>query len=220
MSTIQAFCSDPSTEWVIKSAPRFLAIKHKMGYPICDTSVLHCMAAKQAYKIRLDEKDISKAVADVYSERSAKKKAEECRAKMTELYDKLDSQRVTIKNLGDQVQSLEKQLQEAKDNSTESSTSEELILENKHLKKELEYYIERTDIPALNGEDDNEDLTGLPTIPEEIPQNIPLYPPTRLTHPAEELLTEQKSENLYAMVFEIWTTNTQLYDSSCETQAI
>ncbi|KIJ28605.1 hypothetical protein M422DRAFT_270110 [Sphaerobolus stellatus SS14] len=71
------------------------------------------MAAKQAYKICLAEKDISKAVADAWPELgryqenyyclledynilkesvcSADKKAEEHRAKLTELYEKLDS---------------------------------------------------------------------------------------------------------------------------------
>ncbi|KIJ47820.1 hypothetical protein M422DRAFT_248394 [Sphaerobolus stellatus SS14] len=79
MSAIQAFNQDPSTKWVIKSAPGFIAIKHKM------------------------EKDISNAVADAWPELArhqdnyyclledhnvlkeslqlAKKKAEECRAK-------------------------------------------------------------------------------------------------------------------------------------------
>ncbi|KIJ53835.1 hypothetical protein M422DRAFT_242098 [Sphaerobolus stellatus SS14] len=100
-------------------------------------------------------------------------------------------------NLGDQVQSLEKELQEAKDNSVELSPNKDLILENKHLKQELEYYIGRaqytlygkdsaweerneyhiTDISTFDGEDNDEDLTGLPTIPEDILQNIPLVPP-------------------------------------------
>ncbi|KIJ42844.1 hypothetical protein M422DRAFT_253943 [Sphaerobolus stellatus SS14] len=199
---------------------------------------------KRSYKIRLDEKDISHAVTEAWPElvryqdnyyclledynvlkesiRSAKAKAEECRAKMTQLYDKLDSRRVTIQNLGDQVQSLEKQLQETKDNSAELSSNKDLILENKHLilenkhlilenkhlKQELEYYVGRvryalygkdlawadhngyhiTDIPALDEEDNDEDQAGLPTIPEDIPQNIPLIPPTKHARPVSKTI--------------------------------
>ncbi|KIJ25521.1 hypothetical protein M422DRAFT_273518 [Sphaerobolus stellatus SS14] len=154
---------------VIESAPGFIAIKHKMGCPICDSSALHCMAAKQTYEIHLAE-DYN-ALKDSF--RSVKKKADE----------------PTIKNLSDQVQSLEKQLQETKDNSAELSNHKELILENKHLQEELEYYqgntpsMEKIDIPVSDDEDDNEDLTGLPTIPEEIPQDILSHPPTRLARP-------------------------------------
>ncbi|KIJ31646.1 hypothetical protein M422DRAFT_266674 [Sphaerobolus stellatus SS14] len=116
------------------------------------------------------------------------------RAKASQLYDRLDSRRVTIQNLTDQVQSLEKELQETKDNSAKLSRNEDIILENKHLKRELDYYVGRaqyalhgkdaawaekngyrlSDIPASDGEDDNEDPTGLPTIPEDIPQYIPV----------------------------------------------
>ncbi|KIJ47824.1 hypothetical protein M422DRAFT_248398 [Sphaerobolus stellatus SS14] len=219
MSAIQAFKMDPSTEWVIESAPGFVAIKHKMGCSICDASASHCMVAKRSYEIRLAEKDVSHAVAEAWPElvryqddyyrlledynvlkesvTSVKAKAEERRAKLTQLYDRLDSRRVTIQNLGNQVQSLEKELQEAKDNSAELSPNEVLVLENKRLKKELEYYVGRaqyvlhgkdpawaekneyciSNIPMSDGEDDDEDPTGLPTIPEDIPQNIPVIPP-------------------------------------------
>ncbi|KIJ54608.1 hypothetical protein M422DRAFT_240690 [Sphaerobolus stellatus SS14] len=213
MSAIQAFYSDPSTEWVIKSAPEFIAIKHKMGCSICDTSALHCMAAKQAYEICLAEKNISKAIADTWPELGryqddyySEKKAEEHRAKLTKLYKKLDSHQATIKNLGNQVQSLEKQLQETKDNSDELSNHEGLILENKHLQKELEYYVGRvqytlygkdtnwvihngyhlSDIPASDREDNEEDLASLPTIHDAIPQDTPSHPPTKLVHPASK----------------------------------
>ncbi|KIJ28931.1 hypothetical protein M422DRAFT_269713 [Sphaerobolus stellatus SS14] len=175
MSAIQAFKLDPSNEWVIESVPGFVAIKHKIGCSICDASASHCMAAKRSYEIRLAEKDVSHAVAEAWPELV----------------------RVTIQNLTDQVQSLEKELQEAKDNSAELSRNKDLILENKHLKRELEYYIGRTryalhgkdaawaekngyrlsDIPASDGEDDDEDPTGLPTIPEDIPQYIPVVLP-------------------------------------------
>ncbi|KIJ31154.1 hypothetical protein M422DRAFT_267230 [Sphaerobolus stellatus SS14] len=103
MSALQAFKMDPSTKWVIESAPGFVAIKHKMGCSICDASASHCMAVKES-------------------------------------------------NLGNQVQSLEKELQEAKDNSVELSPSEDLILKNKHLKQELEYYIGRAQY-TLYGKD-------------------------------------------------------------------
>ncbi|KIJ40889.1 hypothetical protein M422DRAFT_256072 [Sphaerobolus stellatus SS14] len=271
VSTIQAFHSDPSTGWIIESAPRFIAIKHKMGCPMCDTSASHCMAAKRAYEICLAETDISKAIADAWPELgqyqddyyrlledynalkesfcSVETKADERRAKLTELYKKLDSCQATIKNLSNQAQSLEKQLQETKDNSAKLSNHKELILENKHLQEELEYYQGRvqytlyrkdvhwaakngyhlSDIPAhrrlvkifqvgkwpgkfqdlglkvfskqipdifqglensavvSDGEDDDEDLTGLPTIPEEIPQDIPLRSPTRLACPTSKI---------------------------------
>ncbi|KIJ43522.1 hypothetical protein M422DRAFT_253098 [Sphaerobolus stellatus SS14] len=103
------------------------------------------------------------------------------------------AEELTIQNLTDQVQSLEKELQEAKDNSAELSHNEDLILENKHLKRELDYYVGRAQY-ALHGKDaawaekngyrlsdipaeDDEDPTGLPIIPEDIPQYIPVIPP-------------------------------------------
>ncbi|KIJ37896.1 hypothetical protein M422DRAFT_259510 [Sphaerobolus stellatus SS14] len=214
MSAIQAFKMDPSNEWVIESAPGFVAIKHKMGCPICDASASHCMAAKWSYEICLAEKDVSHAVAEAWpklvryqddyyhllevhnilkeSLKSAEALAEECRAKTSQLYDRLDSRRVTIQNLTDQVQSLEKELQEAKDNSAELSCNEDQILKNKCLKRELDYYngYHLSDIPVSDGEDDNEDPTGLPTIPEDIPQYIPVIPPNSCAR-----LTSKKSQN-------------------------
>ncbi|KIJ24677.1 hypothetical protein M422DRAFT_274481 [Sphaerobolus stellatus SS14] len=219
MSAIQAFKLDPSNEWVIESVPGFVAIKHKIGCSICDASASHCMATKQSYEIRLAEKDVSNAVAEAWPElvryqddyyhlledhnilkeslKSAEALAEERRAKTSQLYNRFDSRRVTIQNLTDQVQSLEKELQEAKDNATELSCNEDLILENKRLKRELDYYVGRArytlhgkdaawaekngyrlfDIPASDGEDDDKDPTGLPTIPEDIPQYSPVVPP-------------------------------------------
>ncbi|KIJ55891.1 hypothetical protein M422DRAFT_239053 [Sphaerobolus stellatus SS14] len=110
------------------------------------------------------------------------------------------SNEVTIQNLTDQVQSLEKELQEAKDNSAELSCNENLILENKHLKRELDYYVGRaryalhgkdaawaekngyrlSDIPASDGEDDDEDPTGLPTIPRTFLSTSQSFPPTAM----------------------------------------
>ncbi|KIJ29028.1 hypothetical protein M422DRAFT_269644 [Sphaerobolus stellatus SS14] len=183
------------------------------------------MAAKRSYEIRLSEKDISHAVAKAWPElvryqdnyyhlledynalkektQSAGTKAEDRRAKMNELYEKLDARRVTVKNLGDQVQSLEAQLQELKSNSNELPRTEELVLENKHLQQELDYYVGRAryalygkdadwathngyrlgDIPMSDGEDNDEDLGGLLTLPEEIPQDVPVRPPAKLAHP-------------------------------------
>ncbi|KIJ49301.1 hypothetical protein M422DRAFT_246388 [Sphaerobolus stellatus SS14] len=178
MSAIQAFKIDPSTELVIESAPGFVVIKHKMGCSICDASASHCMAAKRSYEIHLAEKDVSYAVAEAWRELVRYQDNYYC---LLEEYNILKEL-----NFSDQVQSLEKELQEAKDNSAKLSPNEDLILENKHLKQELEYYIGRarynlygkdpswaeqngyhiTDIPASDGEDDNEDLTGLPTIPD------------------------------------------------------
>ncbi|KIJ25708.1 hypothetical protein M422DRAFT_273290 [Sphaerobolus stellatus SS14] len=231
MSAIQAFKMDPSNEWVIESIPGFVAIKHKMGCSICDASASHCMAAKQSYEIRLAEEDVSHTVAEAWPElvryrddyhclledhnvlketlASAEARAEERRAKTSQLYDRLDSRRVTIQNLTDQVQALEKELQETKDNSAELSHNEDIILENKRLKKELDYYVGRaryalygkdaawaekngyriTDIPASDNEDDDEDPTGLPTITEDIPQYIPIVPSTRAR------ITSKKSRN-------------------------
>ncbi|KIJ43651.1 hypothetical protein M422DRAFT_252890 [Sphaerobolus stellatus SS14] len=218
MSAIQAFKLDPSNEWVIESVPGFVTIKHKLGCSLCDASASHCMAAKRSYEIRLTEKDVSD---DYYrlledhnvlkeSLKSAQALAEERRAKTSQLYDRLDSQRDTIQNLTDQVQSLEKELQEAKDNSAELSRNEDLILENKHLKRELDYYVGRaqytlhgkdaawaekngyclSDIPASDGEGDDEDPTGLPTIPEDINQYIPVVPPN-----SRACITSKKSRN-------------------------
>ncbi|KIJ54924.1 hypothetical protein M422DRAFT_241012 [Sphaerobolus stellatus SS14] len=225
MSALQAFKMDPSTEWVIKSVPGFVAIKYKMGCFICDALASHCMAAKRSYEICLAEKDVSHAAAEAWPElvryqddyyrlledynalketaHSAEKKAEERRAKINELYEKLNARRATIKNLGDQVQSLEAQLQEIKGNSDELPKNEELILKNKHLRQELDYYVGRaryalygkdanwathngyriSDISASDSEDDDEDLGGLPAIPEGIPQNVPSCPPTKLACP-------------------------------------
>ncbi|KIJ24076.1 hypothetical protein M422DRAFT_275229 [Sphaerobolus stellatus SS14] len=86
--------------------------------------------------------------------------------------------------------------------------NEDLILENKRLKKELEYYVGRaryalngkdaawaerngyrlSDIPASDGEDNEEDPTGLPTIPENIPQYILVIPPNRRAHTMSKTL--------------------------------
>ncbi|KIJ45358.1 hypothetical protein M422DRAFT_251131 [Sphaerobolus stellatus SS14] len=205
MSALQAFKLDPSTEWVIKPIPGFVAIKHKMGCSICDASASHCMAAKRSYEIHLSEKDVSHTVAEACPElvryqddyyhlledhnalkekvQSAEKKAEDHRAKMNELYEKLDSQ--------------------IKSNSDELPKNEEFILKNKHLQQELDYYVGRaqyalygkdanwatcngyrvSDIPMSDGEDNDEDLGGLPTMPEEIPQDAPSHPPAKLAHP-------------------------------------
>ncbi|KIJ50732.1 hypothetical protein M422DRAFT_245393 [Sphaerobolus stellatus SS14] len=197
------------------------------------------MATKRSYEICLAEKDVSNAVAEAWPElvryqddyyhlledhnilkeslKSAEALAEERRAKTSQLYNRLDSRRVTIQNLTDQVQSLEKELQEAKDNATELSHNEDLILENKHLKRELDYYIGRaryalhgkdaawaekngyrlSDIPVSDGEDDDEDPTGLPTIPEDIPQYSPVVPPN-----SRARITSKKSRNNPQVVHE------------------
>ncbi|KIJ48198.1 hypothetical protein M422DRAFT_247981 [Sphaerobolus stellatus SS14] len=89
VSAIQAFNMDPSTEWVIESAPGFVAIKHKMGCPICDASASHCMAAKRSYEIHLDKKVDDNALKE--TAHSAEKKAEEHRVKINDLYEKLDT---------------------------------------------------------------------------------------------------------------------------------
>ncbi|KIJ35059.1 hypothetical protein M422DRAFT_262812 [Sphaerobolus stellatus SS14] len=200
MSAIQAFKTDSST-------PVFIAIKHKMGCPICDASALHCMAVKRSYEIRLAEKDISHAVTDAWPElvryqddyyrlledynvlkesiRSAKAKAEECRAKMTQTYNKLDSRQVTIQNLGDQLN-----YPPARTSSSKTSTSSRSL--NTTLGGHPAWADRNgyriTDIPTSDEEDDDEDLAGLPTIPEDIPQNIPLIPPTKHAHPVSKTI--------------------------------
>ncbi|KIJ31036.1 hypothetical protein M422DRAFT_267354 [Sphaerobolus stellatus SS14] len=173
VSTIQAFKMDPSTEWVIESAPGFVAIKHKMGCSTCNASASHCMATKRSYEICLTEKDVSHAVAEAWPELVRYQDDYYC---LLEDYNILKES-----NLGNQVQSLEKELQEAKDNSAELSHNEDLILENKRLKKELEYYVGRaqyalhgkdaawaekngyrlSDIPTSDGEDNEIHLEGL-----------------------------------------------------------
>ncbi|KIJ50040.1 hypothetical protein M422DRAFT_245842 [Sphaerobolus stellatus SS14] len=75
---------------------------------------------------------------------------------------------------------MEAQLQEIKGNSDKLPKNEELILENKHLRQELDYYVGRVDIPASDGEDNDENLGGLPTIAEGIPQDVPSRPPAKL----------------------------------------
>ncbi|KIJ48338.1 hypothetical protein M422DRAFT_247665 [Sphaerobolus stellatus SS14] len=93
VSAIQAFKLDPSTEWVIESAPGFIAIKHKMGCPICDASASHCMATKRSYEICLNEKEVTDTDYNVLKEtaHSAKTTAEERRVKINDLYKKLDT---------------------------------------------------------------------------------------------------------------------------------
>ncbi|KIJ48796.1 hypothetical protein M422DRAFT_247153 [Sphaerobolus stellatus SS14] len=130
LSAIQAFKADPSTKWVVKSVPGFLTIKYKMGCPICDTSVSHCMTTKRAYKIHLNKKDISNTVADTWPELARYQDNYYC-----------------------------------------------LLEDQKALKEAL------NDIPASDGEDDNEDLTNLLIQPEEIPQDILLWPHLKPTCP-------------------------------------
>ncbi|KIJ26723.1 hypothetical protein M422DRAFT_272184 [Sphaerobolus stellatus SS14] len=146
------------------------------------------MATKQAYELCLTV-ELGQYQDDYYhlledynalkdSFRSVEKKADDHRAKLTELYKKLNSHQPTIKNLGNQVQSLEKQLQETKDNSAELSNCEELEYYQGRVQytlygKDAHWAVKNGyclgDIPASDSEDDDEDLMGVPTIPEEIP---------------------------------------------------
>ncbi|KIJ25120.1 hypothetical protein M422DRAFT_273942 [Sphaerobolus stellatus SS14] len=190
MSAIQAFKLDPSTEWVIESTPGFVAIKHKMGCSICDALASHCMAAKRSYKIRLNEKDLVRYQGDYYrlledyntlkeTSQSAKEKAEKCRTKINELYEKLDARQATIKNLDNQVQSLEAQLQEIKGNSDKLPKTRRLSSKTSIFNRSLI----TSDIPTSDGKDDDEDLGGLSTIAEGIPQDVPSCPPAKLARP-------------------------------------
>ncbi|KIJ53157.1 hypothetical protein M422DRAFT_242279 [Sphaerobolus stellatus SS14] len=216
MSAIQAFKMDPSNEWVIESIPGFVAIKHRMGCPICDASASHFMAAKWSYEIRLAEEDVSHAVAEAWPElvrnRDDYHRLLEDHNVLKETLNSAEAlaEELTIQNLTDQVQSLEKELQETKDNSAELSCNEDIILENKRLKRELDYYVGRaqhalygkdaawaekngyrlSDIPASDDEDDDEDPMGLPTITEDIPQYIPVIPSNSRAH-----ITSKKSRN-------------------------
>ncbi|KIJ53256.1 hypothetical protein M422DRAFT_242384 [Sphaerobolus stellatus SS14] len=179
LSAIQAFKMDLSTEWVIESAPGF-DISHTVteAWP-------ELVRYQDDYYRLLEDYNILKETVQ-----SAKKKAEDCRATINELYEKLDARRATIKNLGNQVQSLEEQLQGIKGNSDELPNHEELILENKHLQQELDYYVGRARY-ALYGKDANwathEDLAGLPTVPKEIPQVMPARPPAKLARPVGKI---------------------------------
>ncbi|KIJ42772.1 hypothetical protein M422DRAFT_253854 [Sphaerobolus stellatus SS14] len=188
LSALQAFKMDPSTEWVIESIP---------GHTVAEAWPELVRYQDNYYRL-LEDYNILKETAH-----SAEKKAEERRAKINELYEKLNTRRATIKNLGDQVQSLEAQLQEIKGNSEELSKNKELILQNKHFRQELDYYVGRaryalyrkdtnwathngyriSDIPASDDKDDDEDLGGLPTRAEGIPQDVPSCPPAKLAHP-------------------------------------
>ncbi|KIJ22984.1 hypothetical protein M422DRAFT_276520 [Sphaerobolus stellatus SS14] len=198
MSAIQAFKLDPSNEWVIESVPGFVTIKHKIGCSICDASASHCMAAKRSYEICLAEKDASNAVAEAWPELVRYQ---------DDYYRLLEDHNILKESLKSAEALAEEQ---AKDNATELSRNEDLILENKRLKRELDYYVGRaryalhgkdaawaekngyrlSDIPASNGEDDDEDPTGLPTIPEDIPQYTPVVPPNSCA-----CITSKKSRN-------------------------
>ncbi|KIJ52984.1 hypothetical protein M422DRAFT_242946 [Sphaerobolus stellatus SS14] len=205
MSAIQAFKLDPSNEWVIESVPGFVAIKHKMGCSICDALASHCMAAKRSYKICLVEKDVSHTVAEAWPELV---RYQDDYYRLLEDHNILKESLKSAEALAEEFQSLEKELQEA--NSAKLSRNEGPILKNKRLKRELDYYVGRarytlhskdaawaekngyclSDIPASDGEDDNEDPTGLPTIPEDIPQYIPVVPPN-----SRARITSKKSRN-------------------------
>ncbi|KIJ40502.1 hypothetical protein M422DRAFT_256463 [Sphaerobolus stellatus SS14] len=199
---LNTFKLDPSTEWVIKSTPGFVAIKHKMGCSICDALASHCMAAKRSYKIFLAEEDVSQTVAEAWPElvryqddyyclledynalkETTQSATEECRAKINKLYEKLNTCRATIKNLDDQVQSLETQLQEIKGNSDKLPKKARYALYRKEANWATHNGYCISDIPVSDSKDDDEDLGGLPTIAEGIPQDVPSCPPTKLAHP-------------------------------------
>ncbi|KIJ37337.1 hypothetical protein M422DRAFT_260286 [Sphaerobolus stellatus SS14] len=208
VSAIQAFKLDPSMEWVIESTPGFVAIKHKMGCPICDASASHCMAMKRSYEICLDEKEVTDTVAEAWPELV---RYRDDYYRLLEdhnvLKEKAHSAETKLRNnLEDQVRSLEAELQATKGKSDDLPNHEELTLENKHLQQELDYYVGRaqyalwgkdadwaicngyclSDIPVSDGEDDDEDQHGLPTLPEEIPQDVPSWPPTRIARPTSK----------------------------------
>ncbi|KIJ53761.1 hypothetical protein M422DRAFT_242011 [Sphaerobolus stellatus SS14] len=191
MSALQAFKLDPSTEWVIKSIPGFVAIKHKMGCSICDASASHCMAAKRSYEICLSEKDVSHTVAEAWPELV---RYQDNYYHLLEDYNTLKetvhsaeqkAEDLTIKNLSDQVQSLEAELQESKGNSDKLPKNEEvryaLYVKDTNWATCNGYRL--SNIPVSDGEDDDEDLGGLPTIPEGLPQDAPSRPPSKLAHP-------------------------------------
>ncbi|KIJ39162.1 hypothetical protein M422DRAFT_258049 [Sphaerobolus stellatus SS14] len=139
---------DPSTEWVIESAPGFVAIKHKMGCTIRDASASHCMATKWSYEIQLAEKDVSHAVAEAWPE----------------LVRYQDNYYHLLKDYNILKESAK---------SAEAQAKESWAVKNGYC---------LSNIPASDGEDDEEDPTGLPTIPEEIPQYIPTIPPNHRAH--------------------------------------
>ncbi|KIJ46985.1 hypothetical protein M422DRAFT_249266 [Sphaerobolus stellatus SS14] len=204
ISALQAFKLDPSTEWVIESIPGFVAIKYN--------GLLHLHAVDKAWPELGRYQDDYYCLVEDYNTlkekiQAAEKKAEDRRAKMNELYKKLDTHQVTVKNLGEQVQSLEAQLQELKSNSGGLPKNKELVLENKHLQQELDYYVGRAqyalyekdadwatcngyrlgNIPVSDSKEDDEDHGGLPTLPEEVPQDVPVRPAAKLAHPMGKL---------------------------------
>ncbi|KIJ53836.1 hypothetical protein M422DRAFT_242100 [Sphaerobolus stellatus SS14] len=142
------------------------------------------MSAIQAFKMdpstELAEKDVSHTVTEAWPELVS---YQDNYYRLLEDYNVLKES-----NLSDQVQSLEKELQEAKDNSVELSHNEELILENKRLKKELEYYIGRAQY-ALHGKDtawaekNGYHLSDIPASMEKTMRKnllyIPIIPPNR-----------------------------------------
>ncbi|KIJ53427.1 hypothetical protein M422DRAFT_242587 [Sphaerobolus stellatus SS14] len=154
MSAIQAFKMDPSIEWVIESAPGFVAIKHKMGCFICDALASHCMATKRSYEIRLAEKDVSHAVAEAWPELVRYQDDYYCLLEDYNVLKESVKARYTLYG---------------KDSAWAEQNG---------------YHI--SDIPASDGKDDNGDLTGLSTIPEDIPQNVPVVPPTNCARPASK----------------------------------
>ncbi|KIJ40429.1 hypothetical protein M422DRAFT_256669 [Sphaerobolus stellatus SS14] len=147
------------------------------------------MAAKRSYEICLTEKDVSHTVAEAWPELVRYQddyyhllEHHNLLKDLLKSAEALAEERVAVQNLIDQVQSLE----------------------------ELDYYVGRaryalqgkdaawaekngyclSDIPVFDGEDDDEDPTGLPTIPEDIPQYIPVSPPNSCAR-----IMSKKSQN-------------------------
>ncbi|KIJ43569.1 hypothetical protein M422DRAFT_253151 [Sphaerobolus stellatus SS14] len=136
ISAIQASKDNPTNLWVIESTPGFITIKHKMGFPICNVEAA-TTAWPELARFQGNYYCLLETHEEVQEElHSVKKKAEEHRAK----------------NLEDQVHSLEQQLQELKESPEPSIIHEDIVLKNKHLKEELDYYIGRA-CCALQGID-------------------------------------------------------------------
>ncbi|KIJ35177.1 hypothetical protein M422DRAFT_262554 [Sphaerobolus stellatus SS14] len=57
----------------------------------------------------------------------------------------------------------------------QDNSAKELLFENMDLKEELSYYVGRA---LLDGED-KEEIKNLPIQPEVIPQNVPIWPPSK-----------------------------------------
>ncbi|KIJ35036.1 hypothetical protein M422DRAFT_262778 [Sphaerobolus stellatus SS14] len=191
MSAIQAFKTNPSTKWVVKSAPGCITIRHKMGCSIC----LRC----------LNKKDISSAVADAqpelarYQDNYYHLLEDQDALKETLKLAEKKAEEFTIKNLEVQDHSLEQQLQEQNHTVEDNSANEGLILKISTSKRSFTIMLGEHDTlstgrtrtgqsamdiesvisPCQMEKTNNQEMDNLPIEPEETPQDVPIHSPQK-----------------------------------------